>query len=104
PREMKHPDSAIARLTSALGISVGDATRAVKSTRPWVVLPGSYEVAAGSRLEGISGIHFERILQRFYPHGALAREILGPVSPAGEPLGGIESEYDDLLRGHEGYA
>lgn len=104
PREVDEPDTVIARLSRVPGISRARARSAVQSDRPWVVIPGTYEVAVTASLEDLGGVHFRRMFERFYPHGPLAREILGPVAADGEALGGIELEFDEQLKGTPGVA
>ncbi|MBI4520137.1 MAG: PASTA domain-containing protein, partial [Gemmatimonadetes bacterium] len=53
-------------------------------------------------LSGVTGIHFERELRRFYPHGDLAQGLLGSVDDLGIGRGGIEQQFDDVLRGVAG--
>jgi hypothetical protein len=55
-------------------------------------------------LDGVQGIHFERVLQRFYPNGDVARELLGSVGLDGVAQGGLELEFDSVLSGRPGRA
>lgn len=104
PREVRDAEEVARRLREVLGLSSAEVARALDPSRRWVVLPGRYDAAARQRLEGIRGVYFERTVERVYPHGALAREILGGVSAEGVALGGIEQAYDSLLAGRPGIA
>ena len=50
----------------------------------------------------IKGIHSMRENRRFYPGGSLAATVLGAVGFEGQPLGGIELEYNDVLSSRAG--
>ncbi|HYJ79321.1 MAG TPA: penicillin-binding transpeptidase domain-containing protein, partial [Longimicrobiaceae bacterium] len=52
----------------------------------------------------LRGVYVERRLERFYPQGAVGREVLGGVSGDGRALGGIEQALDTLLRGTDGFS
>lgn len=104
PRELRDPRAAAGRLVSALGLTDSAARRAVDTRRRWVVLPGRWDAVVRERLEGVRGVHFERVMERFYPHGDLARELLGRVNAEGRPLGGLELELEGVLRGEPGQA
>ena len=47
----------------------------------------------------LKGIYFQDENQRFYPKRDLAAHVLGFVDPDEHGLGGIEYEYDSLIRG-----
>ncbi|MEN8376263.1 MAG: penicillin-binding transpeptidase domain-containing protein [Gemmatimonadota bacterium] len=104
PRELRDPDAAADALVEALGVSRRRARRAVDPARTWAVLPGRYGAPVRERLADLRGVYFERVLERFHPHGQLGLEVLGRLSGDGRPLGGVEQELDSLLRGQEGSA
>ncbi|HEX7088599.1 MAG TPA: penicillin-binding transpeptidase domain-containing protein [Longimicrobiales bacterium] len=104
PHELKDRRGAAKLLREVLGLSPQAARRAVGSRRRWVVLPGRYDAGVKERLESVRGVYFERVLERFYPHGGLALELLGRVSADQRALGGLELELDSLLRGRPGTA
>lgn len=104
PREMADRAAVATLLRRHLGITPAAAGRYVEVGRTWVVLPGRYGVEVREALDGVHGIHFERVLQRFYPNGSLARELLGPVRTDGIALGGLELEFDSVLSGRPGLA
>src|SRR5690606_26736336 len=92
------------RVRGAVRVAAAGGRRALDPRRRGVVLPGRYDAVVKERLEGMRGIHFERVSERFYPHGSLALELLGQVSADGRALGGIELELDSILRGKPGWA
>lgn len=104
PREVRDRDRVVKGLVEVLGLSRSAARRATDPNRRWTVLPGSYSAEQHARLQGTRGLHWERRLERFYPQGAVGREILGGVSRDGRALGGMEQEMDHLLRGSNGFS
>lgn len=101
PHEVKNADSTIALLSDVLQIAPGAASRAVRSTRKWVVLSGLFAPSAQSRLANVRGVYVERVIRRFLPNGPLGSAVLGVVQE-GRGLGGIEQTYDSILRGTPG--
>lgn len=104
PREVIDRERVIETLIDAGGVSVRDARRATDVKRRWVVLRGRFGAAAREALDGIQGVHFETVQQRFYPHGTIAHELLGRVNAEGRALGGLELELDEVLGGEPGRA
>lgn len=104
PREVRDADALVALLRETLAVDARTARRAVSPERRWVVLPGRHELTVRSALRGVDGVYLERVLERFYPHGELARPLLGSVGSDGSPLGGLEAELDSILRGEDGSA
>lgn len=106
PREIRSRDRdhTIRQLVDVLNIDLRTARHATDPKRRWVILPGHYEPAVAAKLSNVRGIHFEHVYNRYYPHGSLARELLGPISADGRPLGGIELGFDSMLRGTPGRA
>lgn len=101
PLELENPQEVQALLQEALGISASSAARAVDPSDVWRPIPGNYETSVHGLLSSVPGIHLERQIQRVYPHGELARAVLGSVID-GSGRGGIEQAYDELLRGEPG--
>lgn len=104
PREVRERELIIDALHDVGGMTLRDARRATDTKRRWVVLPGRFGAAARERLDGVPGVHFETVQQRFYPHGTVAVELLGRVNAEGTALGGLELELDEALRGEPGHA
>lgn len=52
---------------------------------------------------GYVGIKIESDTKRYYPNGSLASHVIGFVGLDNTGLGGIESRYDSLLSGEDGY-
>jgi cell division protein FtsI (penicillin-binding protein 3) len=101
PREIKDVESVRGLLGDALGLSRSQVARLTSKERVWAVAPHLYAPDVRERLRGVSGVHLERVLQRFHPHGDLARSVLGLVQD-GAGRGGIEQAFESLLGGTPG--
>jgi cell division protein FtsI (penicillin-binding protein 3) len=104
PRELRDRDAAVERLAEVLAMSRDSARRVTDPSRPWVVVPGRVTADQRARLGDLRGLHWERKLDRFYPHGEAARDILGVISGDGRALGGLEQALDSVLSGRPGSA
>jgi cell division protein FtsI (penicillin-binding protein 3) len=104
PREVIDALAVERALREHLGFSAREARRLLADGRSWVPLPGRYETSVRVALDRIEGVHFERAMMRFYPHGAMAAELLGRVNASGEVRGGLELELDTVLAGRAGLA
>ncbi|CAN5855083.1 penicillin-binding protein [soil metagenome] len=104
PREVRDLAQVTALLREHVGVSKQQAERYVDTRRRWVPLPVRVGPEVREALNDVPGVHFERVLTRFYPNGELAREVLGLVGADGGAQGGIELEQDSVLRGRSGLA
>jgi cell division protein FtsI (penicillin-binding protein 3) len=101
PHELRDRDEAAALLVETLGITPAQARRLTHSDRRWAQLPERYPPVAREALKGVQGVYVERELRRSYPHGDLARGVLGAVVDE-MGSGGVEQELEGYLRGTPG--
>ena len=101
PQLVKDRDLVARLIREELGLSSDWVRKALDLDDPWVPLPGRYEPSVREALQGVPGIYMERLLRRDYPHGELARGVLGLVREH-VGRGGIEQAYDALLAGVPG--
>ena len=104
PGEVEDRKALIAMLREEAGLSAAEARRVTEPKRGWRYLPGRYDEPVRDALADVAGVHAEQVMRRFYPHGSLAAEVLGMVNAEGSALGGIELQYDSVLRGTPGHA
>ncbi|HEV2130015.1 MAG TPA: penicillin-binding transpeptidase domain-containing protein [Longimicrobiaceae bacterium] len=102
PRELTDAGAAQQALVEVLGLTPAEAQRATERERRWVVIPGRFSAQQRQQLGRMRGVHFERRLERFYPQGDVGREVIGAVTLDGRALGGIEQQFDVVLRGEPG--
>ena len=92
-------------LSAALGLSY-DAVleKLTDKSRSEIVIAKRVEKSAVERIEGadIAGVYYARDDTRFYPHGALACQVLGFTSYDGSGSTGIEQYYNSFLAGENG--
>lgn len=101
PHELADRDRAAELLADVLGLSPAEVRRATHGDRRWVTLPGLHPPRVREALHRTRGIHVERVLSRFHPHGELARGILGVVIDE-IGAGGIEQAFEPHLSGVPG--
>jgi cell division protein FtsI (penicillin-binding protein 3) len=104
PREIRDSDRVAGLLRQHLGLTRQQAAAYTSSRRNWIPLPGRFGPEVREALADVPGVHFERVLQRFYPNGEVAREVLGAVGLDGAAQSGLELELDSVLRGRPGRA
>ena len=66
-----------------------------------VAHPISEPIAEKIEALKLPGLKVEKVQQRMYPKGTLGSHILGFAGSENQGLGGIEYQYETLLRGHE---
>ena len=92
-------------LAAALGLSYDDVLeKLTDGSRSEIVLVKRTQKEVAERIEGadLSGVYYARDDKRFYPHGALACQVLGFTSYDGAGSTGIEQYYDRYLAGERG--
>lgn len=103
PYELADAARGARRLSEALGITESGLESIAKRERRWVVLPGRYTLQQRDRLANVRGVYAERHLDRYLPQDELVRGVVGVVSGDGRALGGLEQQFDSLLRGKAGH-
>jgi cell division protein FtsI (penicillin-binding protein 3) len=91
-------------LSRHLGISWAALQRDWRTKR-WIYYHGPFTATQVQPLRRQGGVHLTRDFQRFYPSRALARPIIGGLSPDGPAGGsGLELALDSILTGQPGEA
>jgi cell division protein FtsI (penicillin-binding protein 3) len=105
PNELTDTRSAGRQISRHLGIPWSALSRDLRSGKRWIYFHGPFTATQVQPLRRIDGIHLSRDFQRFYPSRALARPIIGGLSPDG-PSGraGLELSLDSILTGEPGEA
>jgi cell division protein FtsI (penicillin-binding protein 3) len=103
PSEVKDKDMA-ARLLAGVLQMPQDAIREkleAEGSFVWVKRKLSQEEEVAVRGLNLRGIYFFEENKRYYPERDMAAHVLGFVDVDEHGLGGLEYEYDGLIRGHE---
>lgn len=103
-RYMRDPAAVAEGLAPILGRSKADLKRKLASRSGYQRLAEGLEEEAAERVRelNLTGVHLEQTGRRCYPQSRVAGNLLGGLNGAGVPLGGLESAYDDLLKGVDG--
>ena len=105
PNELTDAPRAIQLLSRQLGVPRAALAREVRARKRWIYFHGPFTASQVQPLRTLDGIHLTGDFQRFYPSRALARPIIGGLSPDG-PVGaaGLELSLDSILTGQPGEA
>lgn len=105
PNELADSPRTIQLLTRHLGVPRSVLTRDIRARKRWIYFHGPFTASQVQPLRKMDGIHLTGDFQRFYPSRALARPIIGGLSPDG-PVGaaGLELSLDSILTGQPGEA
>lgn len=103
PVEVKDRAMAARLLSGVLGMSAEDIREKMDSGSPFVWLKRKLPPAKSEAVESLNlkGIYLQEENQRYYPKRDLGAHVLGFVDVDEKGLGGIEHEYDNLIRGKE---
>ncbi len=100
PRLIEKPKPVALKLSKHLGISASKIEEQLKSDKYFVWLKREVDPVTAKRVENldIEGIHSSKESKRIYPHGELARSVLGMSGRDGIGLEGVEKAYDRWLQ------
>jgi cell division protein FtsI (penicillin-binding protein 3) len=105
PNELTDPHRAAQLLSRQLRVPFPALDRDLRSRKRWIYYHGPFTATQVQPLRRLDGLHLTGDFQRFYPSRALARPIIGglsPDSPAG--AAGLELSLDSILTGQPGEA
>jgi cell division protein FtsI (penicillin-binding protein 3) len=105
PNELSDPRASGRLLSRHLGVSWSALERDLRARKRWMYYHGPFTATQVQPLRRLAGVHLSRDFQRFYPSRALARPIIGGLSPD-RPAGGagLELALDSILTGQPGEA
>ena len=103
PAEVKDRAMASRLLSGVLGIPAEEIRDNMDSGSPFVWIKRKLPPAKSEAVESLNlkGIYLQEENQRYYPKRDLGAHVLGFVDVDEKGLGGIEREYDNLIRGKE---
>lgn len=110
PTEIKNKNQTILNLSSLLDITTASISAQLLPDKLWVPIKSGITALKKQEIEKmqIPGVGFEENYTRFYPEASSAAHLLGFVgkneTEDSKGIVGLESFYDRLLRGKEGYA
>jgi cell division protein FtsI (penicillin-binding protein 3) len=100
PSEVKDTAMAARLLAGVLGMPAEEIRRKLESGATFVWLKRKLAPAKSEAVQSLNlkGIYLQEENQRYYPKRDLAAHVLGFVDVDEKGLGGIEREYDELIR------
>jgi len=105
PNELADSRATGRLLSRQLGVSWPTLSRELRSGKRWIYYHGPFSATQVQPLRRVSGVHLSQDYQRFYPSQALARPIIGGLSPErASGAAGLELSLDSILTGVPGEA
>src|SRR6201998_710289 len=100
PAEVKDKVLAARLLSGVLGVTPEEVREKLDSGSPFVWLKRKLPPAKADAVDSLNlkGIYMQEENQRYYPKRELGSHVLGFVDVDERGLGGIEREYDNLIR------
>jgi len=102
PREILDPEEAAFRLATVLrDTNPAETAAKLAANRRFVWLKRNLTPREHQEINslGIPGLHFQDEWKRIYPQGALTAHIVGYTDVDDRGIAGVESSFDDTLRG-----
>jgi cell division protein FtsI (penicillin-binding protein 3) len=101
PSEVKDTSLAARLLSGVLGMPAEEIQEKLESGATFVWLKRKLAPASSEAVQSLNlkGIYLQEENQRYYPKRELAAHVVGFVDVDEKGLGGIEHEYDELIRG-----
>ena len=102
--QIKEPQKVIKLLSQKLALSEEEVKKQVEkvSSREKIKSNVPKSVADEIREAGLDGVKVDEDYKRYYPFGTLASKVLGFAGADNQGILGIESRYDDVLKGTDG--
>ena len=102
--QIKEPQKVIKLLSKKLALSEEEVKKKVEkvSSREKIKSNVPKSVADEIREAGLDGVKVDEDYKRYYPFGTLASKVLGFAGADNQGILGIESRYDDVLKGTDG--
>ena len=103
PGELKDRAMAARLLSGVLEMPAEEIREKFDSGSPFVWIKRKLPPAKSEAVESLNlrGVYLQEENQRYYPKRELAAHVIGFVDVDEKGLGGIEHEYDNLIRGKE---
>jgi cell division protein FtsI/penicillin-binding protein 2 len=107
PALVANAAAAARKMAPLLDEKVGLLEKKLRGTRPgsrFEYLARQVEPKLANQIEALDlpGVYMEAEPKRYYPNGRLASQLLGFVDIDGRGLSGLETQYEDILRGRPG--
>jgi cell division protein FtsI (penicillin-binding protein 3) len=101
PKDVIDPDESARRLAGVLDhLDVADVAKKLRGKKRFVWIQRGLTPRQQYQINalGLPGLHFQREERRVYPQGSLASHVVGFSGTDATGLGGIEKQFDGMLR------
>tara|TARA_B100000315_G_scaffold258219_1_gene309570 strand:+ start:6603 stop:8264 length:1662 start_codon:yes stop_codon:yes gene_type:complete len=102
PLQCSNPRETARAVASVLGLNADHIEQKLRSQKSFVWIKRRIDDHAADQLSHIDGIGVIKEPQRVYPNGDLLAHVLGFARVDGDAREGLESKYDQSLRGKRG--
>jgi cell division protein FtsI (penicillin-binding protein 3) len=102
PNELRDPAKDGALIARQLALSARAWSQALR--RRYAYFAGPFSALEVQPLRSVRGVHFEPVLNRFYPAPEMAHATIGRLGDDGHGASGLEKTLDSLLAGRPGAA
>lgn len=98
-------DDVVDALVEHLGVERSRARELTGKDTTWIYvkLQADIDEAEALMATGLSGIEYESTVKRVYPYGSTASQVLGVVGTDNTGITGLELQYEEELRGTDGW-
>lgn len=102
--QIREPEKVIALLAKKLALSEEEVRKKVEkiSSREKIKSNVPKNVADEIRKANLAGVKVDEDYKRYYPFGILASKVLGFAGADNQGILGLESKYDEVLKGTDG--
>ena len=102
--QIREPEKVIALLAKKLALSEEEVRKKVEkiSSREKIKSNVPKNVADEIRKANLAGVKVDEDYKRYYPFGTLASKVLGFAGADNQGILGLESKYDEVLKGTDG--
>ncbi|GAC1326821.1 MAG: penicillin-binding protein 2 [Chloroflexota bacterium] len=104
PNQMRDPLRTAEKLSPLVGISIAHLEKLFSSYSGYILLANRADVNTSQSIRALKlpGVVLTPTLQRYYPNGPSASQLLGYVGWNGRGMYGLEGYYDKILSGKSG--
>ena len=102
--QIKEPEKVIKLLTQKLGLSEAEVRKKVEKVSSREKIKSNVPKATADEIReaDLAGVKVDEDYKRYYPFGSLASKVIGFAGADNQGIVGLESKYDEVLKGTDG--
>lgn len=104
PSQIKEPEQTAQFLSETLDLSYDEVLQKITQRVALVRIQSKVDVetAQSIRQANLAGVKVDEDVQRVYPYGDMAAQVIGFVGKDNQGIIGLEAKYEEMLKGEEG--